>query len=293
MFRKLIFSAVALLPAAAPLAAQTATTPTLTSLSNFERTIAPAGILTTLSPTISPAVSAAIAAGAVDFREQLTYNSSLGILTSTYFTVATGAPAPTNLATLPFTQIVASSTLNVDRIYVGTSPVPSVMMVGTIAGSSGTPYGSFSGAPAIFSFGYVAGTPPTVSNVIETIAGAVVLYSSTAIGQFNVTGIGSGGGGGANPITITLTGPTGPITNNALQTVVSVISITAVATSTNPGPLTYSWTQLPGYTPIAANGTSTSTISLQFAVHASAAFMVTVTDSSGATATATVTVQYI
>ncbi len=293
MFRRQIVSGAIFLASAAMLAAQTAKTPTLTALSNFERIIAPANILTTLAPTIDPGVLASIAAGAVDFREQLIYNPQTNTLTSTYFTVQAGSPSPTNLATLPYTQIVAVSSLNIDRIYAGTSPIPSVMIVGSIAGSSGTPYGSFSGAPAIFSFGYNAGPPLTISNVIETIAGAVVLYSSTATGQVTITGIGSGGTGGANPITLTLNGPTGPISNNILQTVVSEVSVTAVATSTNPGPLTYSWTAVPGYTPIGAIGANTATLSLQFAVHATAVFTVTVTDSTGATASATVTVQYI
>ena len=292
MFRRQILSGAIFLASAAVLAAQTTKTPMLTALTNFERTIAPTNVLTTLAPTIDPGVLASIAAGAVDFREQWIYNAQANILTSTYFTVQTGSPSPTNLATLPFTQIISIGTLSIDRIYVGTSPIPSVMMVGSISGGSNTPYGIFNGAPAIFSFGYNAGPPLTISNVIETIAGAVVLYSSTATGQVSITGIGSGGTGGANRITITLIGPTGPISNNILQTVVNEVSITAVATSANPGPLTYSWTPVPGYTPIGARGANTATLTLQFAVHATAVFTVTVTDSAGSTASATVTVQY-
>jgi hypothetical protein len=284
---------LAIWPASVLVHAQTAAPHVLTSLSQFERTISPGSILTTLAPTFDPSVFAAITAGAVEFREQSNFNASANTLTSAYFTVAPGSPTPTNLPTLPFSQIIAITTLAIDRIYVGVSPIPSVMMVGTVAGGSGTPYGTFTGAPAIFSFGYVAGTPPTISNVMETIAGVAVLYSSTATGQFTVTGSGSGGSGGSNPIAITLNGPTGPISNNLFQTVTSVVSITAVATSTNSGPLTYSWTQNPGTTPIAANGSGTPTLTMQFAVHATAVFTVTVTDSSGATATATVTVQYI
>lgn len=291
-FRALPVLVAVVVASSVPGRAQT-TTPTLTALSSFERTISLSGVLTTLAPTISPDVLASITSGAVDFREQVNYNPGQGILVSTYFVVQAGSPTPTNLPLLPASSIVASTTLRVDRVYVGTSPTPSVMLVGVIFNSSGTPYGSFAGAPATYSFGYTAGTPPTVSNVVETLAGTAVLYSSTAAGNFTVNQPG-GGGPPAGTITISLSGPNGPIgSNNILQTVGSNVTITATATSTNPGALTYSWTANSGYTPIAALGVNTPSLSLQFAVHQTSVWTLTVTDATGLTASVTVTVQFI
>ena len=96
---------------------------TLTQL-NFERSLALNNVLTTITPQgLSTAALAAIAAGALDIREQINYNSATSSLTSTTFVVPTGAPNPTPLGQLPTSSFVAQVTMLVDRIYITGSAV--------------------------------------------------------------------------------------------------------------------------------------------------------------------------
>ena len=149
---------------------------------NIERTIALNNILTTIAPNLPADVLAALAGGALEIRETLVYNAQANTVTSTIFAVPTGSPSPTPPAVLANlgSALVALVTLNVDKTYVTTTPFQAIQFTGTYAQSTVTPYGTYKGAAAAISAGFTSDTPPKVGNVIETVAGAIVIYSPTA-----------------------------------------------------------------------------------------------------------------
>jgi len=205
LFRNL-GGALSLAMLAGMLVSSSANAQTLTAL-NLERSIALNNVLTTIPPTgFSAAALAAIAAGALDIREQLNFNPTANTLTSTVFVVPTGSPATTNLTQLPFASFVASTTLSVDRIYITSTPFNAVTLVGTISQSTATPYGNYLGATATVSFGFTNDTPPKVNNVIETVSGAVVIYSAASNGTFTITKPTTPGGGGGTGVSIVING---------------------------------------------------------------------------------------
>ncbi len=266
---------------------------TLTTL-NAERTIALSGVLTTATPDLPANVLAAVASGALEIREQLNYNAQQNLLTSTYFTVAPGSPSPTNLVQINFGSILASVTLTPDKIYFGTTPGLSVMMVGTISSGGVTLFGNFSSAPAVFSFGYTTDSPPKINNVTELIAGTAVVFSPAATGTFTITGGTTGGGGGTPTVSVKVTGPGGVTSDtNTFQTFSSNLTLDASqSTSKNAGALTYLWVPAPGYPTVGIIGGTTATPTFTLIARAVYQFNLTVTDSTGVTGTATVTVQY-
>ncbi len=265
---------------------------TLTALS-LERTIALNNILTTITPSIPASLLASLAGGALEVREQSNYNPQQNTLTDTVFVVPTGAPNPTNLLFLPNSALVAQTTLSIDRIYLSSKPAPSVLFVGTISQSTATPYGNYLGATADFSFGYTTDTPPKIQNVIETIAGTIVLYSASSGGTFTITQPPTPGGGVTSGIVVTVNGQTGAKPN--FTTTLSTLVLSASATSANPGALTYSWTPAPGSPSFSITGGSTSTVNVTLGTGKGVTYtlLLTVTDSTGATSTSTITILFI
>lgn len=269
---------------------------TLNSLS-MERVIQLSNILTSITPMgVSPNVLAALTSGALELREQTNYNPQANTITSSVFTVAAGSPTPTNLGTVAPSSFFAVVTVNVDKVYVTSS---AVQFVGTVSQSTATPYGSYQGAPASFSFGYTKDTPPKINNVIEAVAGTIVLFSPTATGTVSITqpSSGGGGGGGGTGVTIVVSGPGGIVANNAFQTVVNQVNLDASgSTSTNAGPLTYTWTvaaNAPGAV-ISFPGGNTAKPFIQL-VSGKQLYTITltVTDATGVSATTTITINYL
>ncbi|HYL74985.1 MAG TPA: hypothetical protein VEU96_12315 [Bryobacteraceae bacterium] len=265
---------------------------TLTALS-LERSLALNNILTTITPQGIPAAAlAAIAAGALDVREQVNFNPQLNTLGSTVFVVPTGAPNPTNLSQLPFTSFVASTTMAIDRIYIKSNNT--VLFVGSIIQSTNTPYGNYLGATSDFSFGYSADKPPKISNVIETVAGTIVLYSASSSGTFTIVQPSSGGGGGGGGVSIVVNGVSG--TTPSFQSAISTIVLDASkSTSTNPGALTYSWAQAAGSPSVSITGGNTAVANVTLAAGKGVTYVLklTVTDSTGASTVATVSILFI
>src|SRR5277367_2258647 len=202
---------VLVLASSAPATAQTV------QAFNVERTIALSDILTTISPNLPASTLAALAGGALEIREVLAYNSQSNSLTSTIFAVPTGSPIPTPPAALANlgSALVAVVTMTIDKIYVTETPFMAISFIGTDSQSTTTPYGSYQGAVSNVSVGFTTDTPPKISNVIETVAGAIVIYSPTAtVNTVTVTAPPTTGGGGG-----TTTGPTvviAPIANPVL-----------------------------------------------------------------------------
>jgi hypothetical protein len=269
---------------------------TLTAF-NIERTIALNDILSPISPNLPASVLAALAGGALEIRETLIYNSQANTLTSTIFAVPTGSPIPTPAAELANlgSALVARITMTVDRIYVTTTPLTSVMFVGSDTASTITPYGNLQGAVSTVSVGFTPATstvPVAVNPVIETVAGGIVIYSPAAtVNTFTVTTpAGPPGGGG------TSSAPTVVITPGINQTVTTRNITLDASKSTDPNglALTYQWSVAGGGNVSLLQGSS-SVASAQLGDNGpnTYVFTVTVTNSAGESTTATVTINYV
>jgi len=270
-----------------PLGAQTVTAFTA------ERSLSLTNILTTITPTAPASLLAAIAAGAVEVREQTSLNATNGTLSSTFFVVPTGSPNPTNLAQLPFTAFVASTTLTIDRTYVTSTPV-AVAFVGRVTQSTATPFGNYAGASGTYSFGYTSDTPPKINNVIETVNGLIVLYSPAATGTFTIVGLPTTGGGGTGGVSVVINGSSSA--TPTFTTVVNQIVLDASAsTTTTGGTLSYAWALAPGSPSASITGGSTSKAAIQLnSGQNTYKFTLTITDSKGTAPTVvTVTVNFI
>jgi len=280
---------VGLMVSSVPLGAQ----PLTVTAFSAERTISLTNILTTVTPTgLSPAALAALAAGAIEIREQTSFNAATSTLTSIVFVVPTGAPNPTNLAGLPFSSFVATTTLAVDKSYVTTNPSPAVAFVGTISSSTATPYGNYLGASGTYSFGYTA--DKKINNVIETVGGLIVLFSPSATGTFTIVGGSTGGGGGTGGVTVVINGSSSA--TPTFTTVLNQIVLDASASKTTTGgTLTYAWAVAQGSPSASTIGGSTSTATIQLgAGKGTYVFTLTITDSKGTAPTVvTVTVNFI
>jgi K319L-like, PKD domain len=278
---------VGLVLSSVPLGAQTVTAFTA------ERSLSLTNILTTVTPTASPAVLAAIAAGAVEIREQTSLNAVNGTLSSTFFIVPTGSPNPTNLALLPFSAFVASTTLTIDRTYVTSTPV-AVAFVGRVTQSTATPFGNYAGASGTYSFGYTSDTPPKINNVIETINGLIVLYSPAATGTFTIVGLPTTGGGGGGGVSVVINGSSDAAPT--FTTVLNQVVLDASATTTSTGgTLSFAWATAAGSPSASIIGGSTSKATIQLGAGKGVyKFTLTVTDSKGTAPTVVnVTVNYV
>jgi hypothetical protein len=276
---------------------------TLTAF-NIERTIALNDILSPITPNLPASVLASLAGGALEIHETLVYNSQANTLTSTLFALPTGAPIPTPPAELANlgTALVADVTMTIDRIYVTEKPFMSVQFVGSDTQSTVTPYGSYQGAVSTVSVGFTnataaAGTtaaaPATVNTVIETVAGAIVLYSPTAtVNTLTVTTPPpSGGGGGTTGV------PTVVIAGGVSQTVTTKNINLDASQSTDPNglALTYQWSVTGGEQNVSLLHGTSAVASAQLGDNGpnTYVFTVTVTNSAGKSTTVTVTINYV
>jgi hypothetical protein len=261
---------------------------------NIERKIALNNILSQITPNIPASVLAALAGGALEVREVMAYNPQANALTSTVFAVPTGSPIPTPAAVLANlgNTILEVSTTTPDKIYVTVKPFMSVMFVGSVTQSTNTPYGNYQGAVANASVGFTSDTPPKVNTVVESIAGALVVYSPDAtVKEFTVTLPSSGGGGGG-----TSANPTVVIAGGTNQTTLSKVITLDASGSTDPNnlALSYQWT-VTGNQSVSLQHANSAIANAELGTNGPATytFMVTVTDTAGKSASATVTVNYV
>jgi hypothetical protein len=280
-----------------------ATAQTLQAL-NIERKIALNDILTGITPTLPANVLAALAGGALEIRETLIYNSQANTLTSTVFAVPTGSPIPTPTAVLANlgSALVAVVTMSVDKIYVTEKPFMGIMFVGTDTQSTTTPYGTYQGAASAISVGFTnataasgttSATPATVNTVIESVAGAIVLYSPTAtVNTLTVTTPPPSGGGGG-----TTGAPTVVIAGGVTQTVTTRNIALDASQSTDPNglALTYQWSVTGGDQNVSLLHGTSAVASAQLGDNGpnTYVFTVTVTNSAGQSTSVVVTINYV
>ncbi len=290
-----------------PLAAQTSpTTPTtststcttaptgLTAL-NFERAATLSDILTTQTPNLPANELASITGGAQEIREIFIYNPQLGTVTSTVFLVAAGAPLPTPNFNFQ-TGVIQSTTVKVSQILTSCSPIPSLLIVGTVSNSSTSgAFGNLTGALAAISVGYTTDTPPVINNVVEVIAGTVAAYSASGTGTLTFPATTTVPPGSTGAITIMVTSPQlGTLAGGAavIQTSQNPTLLNASG-STGTGPLSFSWSTLGS--PVNFTGTGTpGQILVTFPSKGDFTIQLTVTDNNtGQTSTYSVILEYV
>jgi hypothetical protein len=266
---------------------------TLTALS-VERTLTLSNVLSTITPNIPANVLAAIASGALEVREQTQYNAQQSTLTSTVFVVPVGSPTPTSLSQLPVTSIIAITAISTTNIAITSKPTPAVFISGPISQSSVTPFGNYIGATGSYSFGYTTDTPPKINNVIEVVAGTIVIYSPAGTGTFTITTPGGGStGGGGTGVAIVVNGSSSA-TPNFQTTTNQIILDASKSTSSNAGALTYTWTITQGSAGISFPNGNTSIANVQLG-SGKITYIITlkVTDATGASTTVPISITLI
>jgi hypothetical protein len=312
---KLFRESIAVLPIAlgllgvvsAPLAAQSTTTTTTTTATttcttaptgltalSIERVLQLSNIESTITPSIPANVLASLTAGAMELRERLIYNPQANTVTSTLFTVASGSPIPTSLATDVTGSTLASFTIVVSNTWFTCSPTPALLLAGTINASTG-PFGNFNGALAAVSLGYSTDSTPLLNNVVDLVAGNVAAYSPAASGTltFPAAPVSPGGTAGQPPVIVL--SPSVPTAPAVLQVQQNNFQISA-AQSTDPQALalSYAWSSDAAH-PI--NFQPSATVSNPTLVFQAGGgdytITLTVTDTAGNKATMTFIIEYL
>lgn len=268
------------------------TTPTISAFTQ-EVTIPYSNIGFATPPNIPANVVQSIQGGALEIRHSITYDPTARTLRVRSFTVQPGSPNPTPMASQ--TSLLEDYTVDVTSVTASSVPGSTLVLVGSVRSAAITsPFGNYTGAPFIYTFGYAAGataTDPTRFNSTSlVIPGVVAFYAPTSTGTLTLgTGMGTGGNGGTG------TGTNRPPVANAgtnMQTVVNQIQLNGSGSSDPDNEaITFSWRSI-GRSASITNATSaTPTVQLGEGF-GDYNFELTVTDARGATATATVTVTY-
>ncbi len=300
--RKLHFTAAALVVLAGtlPALAQTGTTtgcttaPTSITALNLERTLAfPNGFFSSNVPSLPPAVVVAVASGALEVRDQLTYNPSTKILTVQGFTAQPASPKPTPPNSIGNSSILTLYRVQVENVAFSCQPVASVLMTGRIIDNFPlTPYGDLIGAPIAIGFGYTtsqANSAPQVNNLTILVPGVAGLFSGSASGTLTFPAL------PVNPPGTTGTTPTIVFSPGATQETAQRQLYLDASKSTDPNglQLTYQWRQVNSNISAGlSNGSTATPLVTLNGGKGDYIFEVTVTNSKGVSATAQTTIRY-
>ncbi len=261
---------------------------TLGALS-IERVISLANVHTLVTPNAPPDILAALASGALEVHERIAYNPQANTLTITDFLLPAKSPLPTPAGQDISSATIQVSVVSIDKIYVTTKPLGSVMINGTITAYAGNLYGSALGLPLSISFGYTNDNPPKLNTVTEVASGLVTVYSDTAVGTATIVTP------PPPPPPPSGSGPTVVITPATQTTATKLIHLDASGSSDpNKLALTYQWS-IPAGNPSAniLSPTSAATDVQLGGAGGTYTFQVTVTNSAGVSSTGMTTVVYV
>jgi hypothetical protein len=263
----------------------TSPTPPAVSAFNIERVTPLNSISSTLTPKLDPATLAAVQSGALEIREQINYNAQNQVLTVNLFTAQPGAPLPTPAGSNISKSTFSTYTISVDKVYLSTTPNPSVLFVGTVGSNTpASPFGNLSGAAAAVSIGYTSDTPPKINNVVTLVAGTYLDYTASATGTLTFT---------SNPITPPgSSGGAGPVISVVEPGVTTFRAVTLDASkSTGTPTLKFQWSVVAGAADV-GNATTSVATGYIYGGAGTYTFKVTVTDGNGVSATKTIDVQF-
>lgn len=251
-----------------------------------EITVTPSAIQMATPPTIPQAVLAAITAGALEIRQQATFDATLRQLRVRTFTVAPQSPNPTPAAGQQ--NVVDDYTVDVTQILYYPSP-RAMVLIGTVSNVATTsPVGIVRGNTVIYSVGYTQGTngAATFNNTTLTLPGTGVLFAPRSSGTLRFVGDATSGTG---------TGDKTPVADAGadLTAFTSEVQLDG-SKSSDPdgGAITYSWRNV-GKSASLRDITSAKPI-VQFGEgFGEYEFELTVTNSRGVKATDNVKVLYL
>jgi len=144
-----------------------------------------AGVLATQAP---PAPMGVVN-GTQEIHQSFVLDPNSATISALTFLVPKGSPTPTNVSTLTPANTLQVSTFRIDRLMAGTSPVPSLMILGTTVNSPPGGFPSSVGTPVVLTMGYspVANTATnTINNFALVVAGQVVAWSPSATGTLTL-----------------------------------------------------------------------------------------------------------
>ncbi len=299
-----VTSAFSQTPTPTPTPATCTTVPTGISAFTVERMFTPNNISSTTTPVIPSTITSGLTSGALELRENFSFNPQTNIVTITDFAAQPSSSSPTTPANIQASNTLSVVSLTVDKVYFSCQPTPSVLIVGMLSNNyPKSPVGNLNGIPAAISIGYTTDTPPKINNAILVYAGLGSVFSASATGTVTFTS------GVVNPPGTNQGGPVIVIGGGNRQSTAQKQITVDLSGSTSPTglQLTYTITQVspPGPNNVPAVGASTSvpqsagivnlgnTSQITFAGgKGTYAFLVTATDSSGKSASQYLIVDY-
>jgi len=168
------------------------------TLSTFtqEVVVNPAMINAATPPNIPAALITAVTSGAIQLRQQVTFDATLRQLRFRTFAVAPQSPNPTPAAGQ--TNVVDDYTVDVTQILFTKDP-RSMILIGTVSNvATPSPVGVARGNTVIYSAGYTQGTNGAAqfNNTTLLLPGTGVLFAPTSSGTLTFLGDATGGGTG-------------------------------------------------------------------------------------------------